>query len=88
MAKTRELDLTVDRRAFLYGTAAGVAQAGVAAALPNPAQWSTEENSPSGARQQKPNLVIYHSDPQPIHASSGQRQGEVQATARFGLTRI
>jgi hypothetical protein len=60
--KNRELDLAVDRRAFLYGTAAAVAQAGVAAAFPNPAQRNTGENSTSGGRQQKPNIVIYHSD--------------------------
>lgn len=51
--------MTVSRRTFLYGTAAAVAQAGATAALP---QTSAVENSGSGARRRRPNIVIYHSD--------------------------
>lgn len=52
--------MTINRRNFLYGTAAALAQASVAAARTNPAQNGDQQDA--GAPKQQPNIVIYHSD--------------------------
>jgi arylsulfatase A-like enzyme len=54
--------LTVNRRDFLFATAAAAAQAGVAAALPDSASASAHARQDSGASRRKPNIVLYHSD--------------------------
>ena len=54
--------MTVNRRNFLVGTAAAVAQTGVAAALPISSQTSNDPISPRAAQKTLPNIVIYHSD--------------------------
>lgn len=51
--------MPINRRNFLYGTTAALAQASVAAARTTPAQ-SAQDNS--NAPRQKPNIVLYHSD--------------------------
>lgn len=51
--------MTINRRNFLYGTAAALAQASAAAAPAHPAPSAQED---SRAPRQKPNIVIYHSD--------------------------
>jgi arylsulfatase A-like enzyme len=52
--------LTINRRNFLYGTAAALAQAGVAAAASTAMQDGEQQDSSAPAL--KPNIVIYHSD--------------------------
>jgi arylsulfatase A-like enzyme len=51
--------LAINRRNFLYGTAAALVHPGVVAARSNPMQSDAQE---SGVPKQKPNIVIYHSD--------------------------
>jgi arylsulfatase A-like enzyme len=50
----------VNRRRFLLGTAAAVAQAGVAASMPVAEPQAGQGNEPRAKKQ--PNIVIYHSD--------------------------
>jgi arylsulfatase A-like enzyme len=54
--------LKVNRRNFLFGTAAAAAHAGVASALPNSAQTGTGPEQDAGAAKRRPNIVLYHSD--------------------------
>jgi arylsulfatase A-like enzyme len=54
--------LAVNRRNFLLGTVSAAAHAGVAAALPNTVQTSSEPKKDTRAQKQKPNIVLYLSD--------------------------
>jgi arylsulfatase A-like enzyme len=54
--------LTVNRRNLLLGSAIAAAHAGVAAALPNRAQTTSDPESDTRTQKQKPNIIVYLSD--------------------------
>jgi arylsulfatase A-like enzyme len=56
------LQLTINRRDFLVGTAVAVANTGVEAAMPHTAPANGNGLDDSGPPKQRPNIVIYHSD--------------------------
>jgi arylsulfatase A-like enzyme len=54
--------LTVNRRNFLFGTAAAAAHAGVAAALSSDPQADNEAHEKSQPANKKPNIILYLAD--------------------------